>query len=173
VLACRAILFSEIALQERKSAQIIKGQIKNNQNECQLVAISSLTDTHSKFMANIDWARLVNQGRAKAIGVPWTKEEGEAVFILRIPAEYVRQGILTLEAYEKAKIGAAPLKNKEALLKEAKELGIAVTPDATIESLKEVIAVAKESKKPEEPKAKAKATPKPKAKAKKTSRKKK
>jgi len=120
----------------------------------------------------IDWAKLVSQGRAKAIGIPWTNEEAKAVFTLKIPAEFVRKGILTVEEYEKAKQGAEPSKDKVALLKEAEELGIAVTPDATVESLKEVIAAVKEKNpKPPEPKTKAKATPK--AKIKKTIRKKK
>jgi hypothetical protein len=119
----------------------------------------------------IDWAKLVTQGRAKALGVSWTEQEAFAVFHLKIPAEFVRKGILTVEDYEKAKVGAEPPKNKAALLKEAESLGIAVTPDATVESLKEVIAAAKEAKKPAEEEPEAKATPK--AKIKKTIRKKK
>lgn len=94
----------------------------------------------------IDWPKLVAQGRAKAYGVSWTEEEARAVSILKIPAEFVRQGILTLEAYEKAKISAAPSKNKDTLLKEAKDLGIAVTPEATVDSLTAVISAAKEAK---------------------------
>ena len=87
----------------------------------------------------IDWAKLVSQGRAKDIGIPWTEEEVRAVFILKIPAEYVRKGILTLEAYEKVK-GSISDKSKEELMAEAKKEGIAVTPEATKESLKKVIA---------------------------------
>lgn len=48
-----------------------------------------------------NWGRLYTQGRCKAIGVPWTDEEAHAVFILKIPADYVRQGCLTQEDYEK------------------------------------------------------------------------
>ena len=87
----------------------------------------------------IDWAKLVSQGRAKDIGIPWTEEEVRAVFILKIPAEYVRKGILTLEAYEKVK-GSISDKSKEELMAEAKKESIAVTPEATKESLKKVIA---------------------------------
>jgi len=87
----------------------------------------------------IDWAKLVSQGRAKDIGIPWTEEEVRAVFILKIPAEYVRKGILTLEAYEKVK-GSISDKSKEELMAEAKKEGIAITPEATKESLKKVIA---------------------------------
>ena len=93
----------------------------------------------------IDWAKLVSQGRAKDIGIPWTEEEVRAVFILKIPAEYVRKGILTLEAYEKVK-GSISDKSKEELMAEAKKEGIAITPEATKESLKKLIAAKKESK---------------------------
>lgn len=113
-------------------------------------------------MANIDWAKLVTQGRAKAYGISWTEEEARAVFLLKIPADYVRQGILTLEAYEKAK-GQLPVdtKTKEELMAEAQKEGIAVTPDATKESLNAVLKAKTSQSKP-----------KPKAKVKKTIRKK-
>ena len=52
-------------------------------------------------MAN--WALVYAQGRCKAIGVPWSEEEAHAALVLKIPAEYVRQGVLTWEDYEKAK----------------------------------------------------------------------
>ena len=50
-----------------------------------------------------NWGKLLSQGRCKAFGVPWSDEEAKAVFILKIPAENVRQGCLTLEDYEQAK----------------------------------------------------------------------
>jgi hypothetical protein len=50
-----------------------------------------------------NWAKLVAQGRVKSIGMPWSDEEANAVFTLRIPPAYVRSGILTIEDYEKAK----------------------------------------------------------------------
>lgn len=50
----------------------------------------------------LNWNLLYSQGRCKAIGVPWTNEEAEARSKLKIPAEYVRQGCLTLEDYEKS-----------------------------------------------------------------------
>jgi hypothetical protein len=49
-----------------------------------------------------DWSRLYTEGRCKAIGVPWTDEEAHAAHVLKIPVAYVRQGVLTQEAYEKA-----------------------------------------------------------------------
>lgn len=54
-------------------------------------------------MAGPNWAKLYKEGRVKAVGVPWNEEEAYAVGPLGIPAEYVRSGILTVEAYEKAK----------------------------------------------------------------------
>lgn len=53
-------------------------------------------------MSTPNWGNLVNQGRCRAIGVPWTQAEAEARG-LGIPAHYVRAGILTLEDYEAAK----------------------------------------------------------------------
>ena len=100
---------------------------------------------------SIEWSKLVAQGRAKAFGVSWTEEEANAVFTLKIPADYVRQGILTLEEYEKSK-GKVQIdtRGKEELMEKAKEEGIAVTPEATTESLKEVIAIAKKKREEEE-----------------------
>lgn len=48
----------------------------------------------------INWGRLFTQGRCKNIGIPWSDEEANAVFILKVPAEFVRRGCLTVEAYE-------------------------------------------------------------------------
>jgi len=49
------------------------------------------------------WAKLVAEDRVKSIGLPWSDEEANAVFNLRIPGAYVRSGVLTVEDYEKAK----------------------------------------------------------------------
>lgn len=49
----------------------------------------------------VDWAKLVIQGRAKAYGIPWSEGEAKAR-AAGIPAEYVRNGILTKEDYQKA-----------------------------------------------------------------------
>lgn len=50
----------------------------------------------------INWAALTETGRAKAIGVPWSEKELQAVYELKIPVEYVRNGHLTIESYERA-----------------------------------------------------------------------
>ncbi len=101
-------------------------------------------------MITIDWGRLVNDGRAKAVGVPWSDEEWDAVINKHIPAEYVREGCLTLAAYEETKkeneqyeksTGDKPLYllSKGELQIRAKELGIAHTDAATKEVLKDLI----------------------------------
>ncbi|MDD5065330.1 MAG: hypothetical protein PHQ35_11305 [Phycisphaerae bacterium] len=95
----------------------------------------------------IDWAKLVAQGRAKAVGVSWSADELKAIYDLKIPAEYVRQGILTVEAYQEA-LNASPVqtKTKEEVLAEAKEEGIEATPDAPKEVLEDMVKKVKERK---------------------------
>jgi hypothetical protein len=95
----------------------------------------------------IDWSKLVSQGRAKAIGVSWSDAELKARYELGIPAEYVRQGILTTEDYQKA-IKQNPVENKtkEEVMKEAEEEGIAATPDAPKEVVADLVQKAKEKK---------------------------
>lgn len=56
----------------------------------------------------LNWAKLVADGRAKAINTPWDGDtdtkgtEAYARLVLEIPADYVRAGVLTLAAYEEA-----------------------------------------------------------------------
>lgn len=98
----------------------------------------------------INWAEKVAQGRAKAHGVPWNDAENNAIYNLGIPAEFVREGVLTLEAYEEAKnkdksfedsTGEKPLNkmNKTELEEKAKSLGLEFTPSATKAALIEII----------------------------------
>jgi len=89
----------------------------------------------------IDWGKLVAQGRAKAIGVSWNEEELKAIYALKIPAEYVREGILTTEDYQNALAGEKPavLQPREKLVEQAKEVGIEATPDAPKEVLADLI----------------------------------
>jgi len=63
------------------------------------------------------YEKLVPAGRAKAIGVPWSSEENEALCLIAQAthkpfcdvAPFVRNGVLTLEDYEKAvKKGLTP-----------------------------------------------------------------
>ena len=94
-------------------------------------------------MDNVNWAKLTAQGRCKAIGVPWTEEELKAVYKLKIPVDYVRQGILTIEDYEKElskdkkaeeKGEEKPLEKmkKDELLKKAKDLGIKIADEKVV-----------------------------------------
>lgn len=109
----------------------------------------------------IDWGKLVSQGRAKAPGVAWNEMELKARYSFKIPADYVRKGILTTEDYQKAlKEGVKPTseKSKVELMKEAKERNIEATPDAPKEVVADLI---------DEDKAKAKKTTKVAPKAKK------
>ena len=91
-----------------------------------------------------NWGNLVAKGRVKAHGIPWSDEE-IAARQLGIPADYVRDGVLTLEDYEKAKAKDAkegkPLtrKSKDELVKDAAEAGISVTPDASKEALADTL----------------------------------
>lgn len=108
-------------------------------------------------MGSPNWARLKQQGRAKDIGVPWSAEEANAVFVLKIPAEFVRRGCITTEDYDELKAedekvmskdGELPLAAmpREQLLKKANDAGIVFTNDATEETLRALID-AHESKK--------------------------
>lgn len=49
-----------------------------------------------------NWGRLFEQGRCKAIGIPWSNEEAHAISFYHIPVEYVRNGCLTPDDYQKA-----------------------------------------------------------------------
>ena len=100
-----------------------------------------------------DWGRRFQSGRCKAIGVAWSDAELSALYVLKIPADYVRQGCLTLEQYKKllkevdsieAKTGEKPLAllKKEVLVQKAAALGISfdesqVTRDTLISLIKQ------------------------------------
>ena len=111
-------------------------------------------------MSNLlDWGKLVSQGRAKAHGISWSKEEGSALLEIaratRKPiaeiAPYIRKGILTLKAFEKAQ-GSSEIVNpllklsKDDLLKKAEAAGISASSDATKEVLAQVISEKEEVK---------------------------
>ena len=100
--------------------------------------------------SGVNWPRLYEQGRCKSIGIPWTEEEAKAVSILKIPAEYVRQGCLTQEDYEKAKdkremtekkTGKVALVNmkRDDLVSLCAKYGIVTTDEATRPALIETL----------------------------------
>ena len=89
-----------------------------------------------------DWSALFAQGRCKALGVPWSEAELKALYELKIPVDFVREGCLTLELYKATQeeveqqvvaTGKRPLRymNKPELLAEAKDAGIEVTEFVT------------------------------------------
>lgn len=80
-----------------------------------------------------NWASLVSQNRAKAVGIAWSEKEIYALRELKIPAEYVRGGCLTLESYKKetGEKKSQYLK-KDELLAKAKELGIEITDENVV-----------------------------------------
>ena len=105
-----------------------------------------------------DWENLYVQGRCKAIGVPWSDEERAALRELGIPVEYVREGVLTKEDYNKvlkdeAKVekdtGEKPVERMTAdeLLVKAADLGVKVTPHAPKDVLVNLVKKAAKPKK--------------------------
>ena len=116
-------------------------------------------------MSGPNWAKLVMQGRAKDVGVPWNKDEAHAVFELGIPADYVRRGCLTVEELENLKKEDEQVEKKEGrkpleamdrgeLVAAASELGVEFTNDATDQGLRALIQVNDKPKKAaKEPKA--------------------
>lgn len=100
-------------------------------------------------MNSVNWPRLVETNRAKAMGVPWSVEE-LAALASGVPADHVRKGILSLEVSAKeqkgedkqtAKTGEKPISrmSKKELRDKATELGLEFTPDADASALKEII----------------------------------
>lgn len=84
----------------------------------------------------VDWGSLVEQGRAKAIGVSWSDAELVALHELKIPVDLVRKGVLTLEEakdeVEDTSTKGKMLRemNKEELKTLATELGLEVPVNA-------------------------------------------
>ena len=98
----------------------------------------------------INWGKLIEQGRVKAFGVAWNQKERDARYVHMIPAEYVRDGVLTLEDYKKAQTkvedveketGEKPLDHLSLgeLLSKAETLNLQVTKDATRDTLVSLI----------------------------------
>lgn len=88
---------------------------------------------------SLNWTLLVIQGRARSVGIPWTAEELDAVLAIARhsnksmadAAQYVRQGIMTVEDYEKAlTVGEKP-QTREDLETEAKKAGVSFDPEST------------------------------------------
>lgn len=98
----------------------------------------------------INWAKLKAQNRVKDIGIPWTEVEARAVFKLRIPADYVRKGVLTVKEYNKVK--REPIKTKEEIVQEAEKLGVNFVPEVIDKDVLEREIERKKQEPEEEPK---------------------
>lgn len=96
-------------------------------------------------MSNINWPKLFNEGRVKAVGVPWNEEENRAIREFKIPVEFVRDGVLTLEDYTKALEkeceDGKPVERWviSELRTKASQLGINFTPEADEQTLAKLI----------------------------------
>ena len=71
-------------------------------------------------MSNPEWAILLRQNRVKDIGTPWNDLEREAIHTLKIPADAVRKGVLTIVALEKYLAKEPQKLEAKAAAKEAK-----------------------------------------------------
>lgn len=60
----------------------------------------------------VNWGALFDQGRCFGIGIPWTEEQAKAR-AAGVPAEHVREGILTMEGYDKALKAAAKAREQD------------------------------------------------------------
>jgi len=90
----------------------------------------------------LPWASLKTKNRCKDIGVPWSDEDNHAIRELKIPADYVRDGIVTLKAYEtalkKEEDKGAPLNRKPMV--ELEKLAKGLKIDFTAETPRDVLA---------------------------------
>ena len=93
----------------------------------------------------LNWIKLVNENRAKAIGIPWTDEELNAIYNKGVSPDDVRNGILEKEK-EEAKKEEPKKENpkpihywkKDELIEKAKELGLSF--DETIVQRSDLVA---------------------------------
>jgi hypothetical protein len=95
----------------------------------------------------LNWGKLVEQGRAKAHGIPWTEEEQHARIVLKIPVEFIRDGIVTLEEYgECLKKGDKPVfrMTKNELREAADMMGVVYASETQRTELMALVSRAKE-----------------------------
>jgi len=91
-------------------------------------------------MSGINWAKLVGENRAKAMGIPWSKEELDAIHNKGISVEDVRAGILNKkevkEADKKEKEDGPDLARmkKSELIDIAKKLGVSFIEEDVIKA---------------------------------------
>ena len=92
-----------------------------------------------------NWAKLIEQGRARGWGIPASEQELSARS-LGIPKEYYFDGVYTLEQYDKVR-GTKDAKPRVELETEAKAAGVHFTPDATDKALETALEGTKKGKK--------------------------
>ncbi len=101
------------------------------------------------------WENLVRQGRAKNVGIAWENEELDALYdivnkanISRVEAaEYVRNGAMSFEDYQKMVSKGVKPETREDVEKKAKLAGVKFAPEAPTTVLKEEIERKKRVKK--------------------------
>jgi hypothetical protein len=107
-------------------------------------------------MSGPNWTKLVDQGRAKAHGIPWSEEELAAI-ASGVSVEHVRGGILTPEAQEveeseAEEAGKKPqYMKKDELLAKAKEIGIEIADEEAVTRADLITAIALKDAPTEEP----------------------
>ena len=78
-------------------------------------------------MSKPNWGLLLEQNRCKAIGIPWTEAELKAIYELKIPADFVRNGCLNQEQYQSEL-------NKIALLGGGRQLRYMTRPELVVKA---------------------------------------
>jgi len=102
-----------------------------------------------------NWSRLVSTDRIKAVGMPWSDKELQAIRD-GVEPDFVRRGALTLEAVEKMVAGDSDFleengrlpvnsMNRSHLATRATELGIAFSPETPEDTLRASIIQIEES----------------------------
>lgn len=102
--------------------------------------------THTLMAIKVNYPRLVAQGRIKAPGIPWSKDEQIALASGMTPDE-VREGYLSKADIKKLPEAERQLSrmNKAQLLERAKELGIEIDGDeATVPDIRDTVKKAEE-----------------------------
>lgn len=102
--------------------------------------------THTLMAIKVNYPRLVAQGRIKAPGIPWSKDEQIALASGMTPDE-VREGYLSKADIKKLPEAERQLSrmDKAQLLERAKELGIEIDGDeATVPDIRDTVKKAEE-----------------------------
>lgn len=93
----------------------------------------------------INWRTLVDQGRAKDVGISWSEEELHAIYVLKISPDDVRRGVFTHERLAHASEQPLTKLTREQLLERVKAVGVSIADEGamTRQELMRVISDAK------------------------------